>query len=74
VLERSPYLIAISLALLNASVGVVYLVAYGFKAPTVLLSFAYLEPLELALGHDLKVHIGNIKEHIKTINHSQHSR
>ena len=41
---------------LNASVNVVYLVAYGFKAPTS--SFAYLEPLELALGHDLKIDIG----------------
>jgi len=67
-------LLQLAFALLNASVGVVYLVAYGFKAPTVLPSFAYLEPLELALGYDLKIDIGNIKEHIKTINHSQHSR
>ena len=41
--------------LLNASVGVIYLVAYGFKAPTS--SFAYLEPLGLALRHDLKIGI-----------------
>ena len=50
-------LLQLAFALLNASVGVVYLVAYGLKAPTS--SFAYLEPLELALGHDLKIDIGN---------------
>ena len=49
-------LLQLAFALLNASVGVVYLVAYGLKASTS--SFAYLEPLELALGHDLKIDIG----------------
>ena len=49
-------LLQLTFALMHASVGVVYLVAYGFKAPTTF--FSYLEPLQLALGHDLKIDIG----------------
>jgi len=48
-------LLQLCFALLHVSV-VVYLVAYGFKSP--IASFAYLELLELALGHDVKIDAG----------------